>query len=422
MTIIFLLFFTFYFLFIWKAGKAFPLLYLMLFIYFVQYIFSVYLIYNAYPVLGKQMTIGQDRLFEYEIPALLFLFSGVFLFNKDINIAPYVKKIDPRQAAQLGHLLLFISFFFELLSAMGFPGISSLLSFTYFLRYIGVMCYLFSPSLLSYVLIVIVYLTLVSDTLRGGVFLNLLMWSSYLFFVAAFKFNLSFSSRSAFILLAVPLLVTIQSVKGKYRKATWSGKRETGVQLFKELANESAADDSPFQNSDGVISTVGRLNQGWHLGMVLKRVPQKEPFSNGEDFLSDLEGILLPRIFFPEKKATGSQGKFEKFTGHKLIGRTSMTIGVLGDFYVNFGRWGSFVGLFIFGSLTAVIFRKFIERYVLNDPINIIWLPFVFSFFIRAGNDFYMVANSTFKGFLIFLFIDFVRKQLWPVPPNMSST
>ena len=143
-----------------------------------------------------------------------------------------------------------------------------------------------------------------------------------------------------------------------------------------------------------MINTVGRLNQGWHLGMVLKRVPAKEPFSYGEDLLSDLEGIILPRIFYPDKKIIGSQDKFEKFTGHTLVGGTSMTIGVLGDFYINFGRWGSFIGLFIFGAIMARSFYWFIKKYVVTDPINIVWLPFLFSYLVRANNDFYIVANN----------------------------
>jgi hypothetical protein len=361
------------------------------------------------------MPLNQLQLFEYIIPALLFLFAGIFFFNRDVDIYKYLKRISAPQANRLGHLLLFISFFFEILSALGLPGISSLLSFTYYLRYVGAMCYLFSPSALNYTLMALVYLSLTWDALRGGVFIDFLMWLTYLFLFAVHTHNVSFKLRSTFVLLAVPLLVLIQSVKEEYRKATWTGKRESSVELFTDLAEKNQAKErDPFQNSDAVISTVGRLNQGWHLGMVLKRVPKNVAFSNGEDFLSDLQGILLPRIFFPQKKTIGSQDKFEKFTGHKLRGNTSMTIGVLGDFYVNFGRWGSFMGLFIFGATMTLVFRGFIKRYVISDPINIVWIPYLFSYFVRAGNDFYMVTNTMFKGFLIFLFINFLRRVLWP--------
>ena len=91
------------------------------------------------------MTISQGQLFDYTIPALLFLFAGVFLFNRDVPIKEYLKKIDPFQASRIGHLLVFVSFSFEALRLVGIPGVGSILSFTYYLRYAGAMCYLFSP-------------------------------------------------------------------------------------------------------------------------------------------------------------------------------------------------------------------------------------------------------------------------------------
>ena len=417
-TILFVLFLGFYILFVWKADKFFPLLYLFLLVYFIQYIFSVYLIYNEYPVLRRQMTISQDQLFEYTIPALFFLFAGVFLFNRDVPIKDHLKKIDPFQAVRLGHLLLFVSFSFELLPLLGIPGSGSILSFTYYLRYAGALCYLFSPSVLHYILLVLVYGGLARDALKGGIFIDFFVLSSYLFLVISLRYRFTFKVRSSFILMAAPLLIIIQSVKHEYREETWTGKRESGIGLFAELAEKNQEkENDPFAESDGVIRTVGRLNQGWHLGMVLKRVPAKEPFSYGEDLLSDLEGIILPRIFYPDKKIIGSQDKFEKFTGHTLVGGTSMTIGVLGDFYINFGRWGSFIGLFIFGAIMARLFYWFIKKYVVTDPINIVWLPFLFSYLVRANNDFYIVANNLFKGFLIFLLINYLRKQFWPARP-----
>lgn len=130
MILVFFLLFIFYALFIWKAGKVYPVLYLSLLVYYIQYIFSVYLMYNVYPELGKEMTISQERLFEYAIPALFFLFSGIFIFNRDLNIVPYLRAINPMDAARLGHLLLAVSFFFDFMSFF----VPSLRSYFLFLR------------------------------------------------------------------------------------------------------------------------------------------------------------------------------------------------------------------------------------------------------------------------------------------------
>ncbi len=420
---VFAMFFLLYFLFIWKAGKIYPIVYLFLFVYFVQYVFSVYLIYNEYPVLRREMPISQDRLFEYTLPALLFLFGGVFLFNKDVPLLDLFKRVNKMQAVRLGHLLVIFSYLFDFLPVLGVPGINSILSFTYYLKFIGAMCYLFAPSTLNYILVAVVYVDLANTALRGGVFIDFFVWCTYLFLLFSLQQNLSLKIRAAFIVLAVPLLVIVQSVKDEYRSATWSGKRETGIGYFSELAEKKQAKETdPFAKSEGVVKTVGRLNQGWHLGKVLKWVPKREDFSDGEDMLGDIEGTLLPRVLFPTKKFIGSQDKFHKYTGYRLIGTTSMTIGVLGDFYINYGYWGSMVGLFIFGALISRLFFLFMRKYVIPDPVNIVWIPFLFSYLMRANNDFYIVFNNLVKGFLIFLFISFLRKQFWPEQPAAPRT
>src|SRR5258708_8371507 len=95
-----------YLLFVWKAGKTYPLLYLSLLVYFIQYIFSVYLIYNFYPELRREMTISQDQLFDYLVPALIFLFGVVFLFNLSVNFSSHFKKFSSKNASQFAYLLL----------------------------------------------------------------------------------------------------------------------------------------------------------------------------------------------------------------------------------------------------------------------------------------------------------------------------
>ena len=415
-SLLFVFFIVIYLLLIWKAGKTIPILHLFLFTYFVQYVFSTYLIYYEYAELERQMVIKEDVYFAYANIALLSLFLGVFLFHKEVNLKRYLRIIDPVQASRLGFLLLAISYGVDLLQLLGIPGIGSIDSFTEFLKYPAAFCFLFSNSPIRYLIIGAIYLQLAFIVLRGGVFIHFFIWSTFLFFFFVLKLNIGFWLRASFIVLALPVLILVQTVKDEYREATWENRREGGVGTFTEIAEKENKKNAnlPFEKSEGVVRTVGRLSQGWHLGLTLKRVPQRVPFSNAEEMLSDITSSIVPRIIIPDKKIVGSQDKFEKYTGHTLHGTTSMTIGVLGDFYINFGRTGSFIMLFVFGALIAKFLYFFIRRYVINDPINIIWLPFLFNYLIRANNDFYMVFNSTLKGFIIFLFINFVRKQIWP--------
>lgn len=361
------------------------------------------------------MAITQERYFDYAIPALLSLFGGLIIFNRDINIKESLKKINESQASRLGYLLLIISYSFDIIGGI-VPVFKSVLSFTGYLKYMAGFCFLFTYSKFNYVLLALVFGQLGLEALRGGVFIDFFIWCTYLFFLISLKFEFPFLLRFLFIFVAAPILLIVQSVKSEYREATWVKNREAGIDLFAELAEKQTREDltKPFSQSDAVIGTLARLTQGWHLGLTLRQVPSKAPFAAGQDILTDITSSLLPRLVFTNKKVVGSQDKFNKYTGHKLRGNTSMTIGVLGDFYINFGFWGSCFMLFIFGALVAWLLRYFLTNYVLYDPINIVWVPYMLSYLIRANNDFYMVFNSMVKGFLIFLFINFIRKQLWP--------
>jgi hypothetical protein len=206
----------------------------------------------------------------------------------------------------------------------------------------------------------------------------------------------------------------IQTIKKDYRKIIWSKSDVKNRDSEFEIAAEIG--EKTFQNpteKDAAINTFHRLNQGWHLAKVLKTVPDRVPLSYGKEMLSDIVSSILPRIIYQNKKAIHTNEKFRKYTGHKLSKGTSMTIGILGDFYINFGWYGSFIMLFLFGWLVALLLKSFINRYVLNDPINIVWIPFMFTYLIRADNDFYSFSNGLVKGFLIFLFINYLKKTLW---------
>src|SRR5258708_13109637 len=140
-----------YVLLIWKAGKKYPIIYLFLFTFFLQYIFSTYLVYNEYKELKQQMPISQEKFFDYAIPALLFLFLGVFTFNREIEIKTAIEKIDTANAARLGYLLIIISYGFDLISLFGIPIFSSIISFTPYLKYLPLFSLIFSPSPFPYI-------------------------------------------------------------------------------------------------------------------------------------------------------------------------------------------------------------------------------------------------------------------------------
>ncbi len=400
-------------LMMWKAGKTFPILYLFFFTYFLQYIFSSYFIYNEYRELKTFMPIPQEQYFNYAVPAILFLFLGVFLFHKEIDIKDLLKKIDPKDASKLGYLLLFISLFFDGLNFLGISIFESLLSFTSYLKYLAAFCFLFSGTILSYFILAMIYVELAISVIKSGVFVSFFVWSLFLIIFFGLKHSVSFGMRIFFFFLFIPVVTTIQSVKEDYRKKVWTGKEEGSIGLLSDLAGKQESNENePFSKSQGVVKTLGRLCEGWHLGLTLRQVPKRVPIAHGKEMLTDIVSSVIPRVIVADKKSVNSREKFYKYTGHKLRGRTSMSIGVIGDFYINFGEYGSYLALFVFGALISISVRWFIIRYVIPDPINIIWIPFILSYLIRANNDFYIFFNALVKGFIIFLAVNYIRYNI----------
>src|SRR5687767_6613190 len=258
-------FIVLYLLLIWKSRDTYPILYLFIFTYFIQYVFAPYFVYNQYDVLSYQMPIPQAVYFNYTIPALFFLFSGVFLFKKDFSIRANLRRIKRIQAIQLAYLLLAISLTFDFIEFIGITAFTSIGSFTTYLKYVAAFCFLFAPSRFNYFLIGVIYLQLALSVLGGGVFISFFIWSTFLFFFITLSFRIPFWLRTSVILIAVPATILVQSVKKEYREMTWEGPHEGGVELFSDLA-EKNEDEGPYTESKGVISTIGRLSQGWHLG------------------------------------------------------------------------------------------------------------------------------------------------------------
>jgi hypothetical protein len=411
----FLVFVAIYVVLIWKSGKTYPILYLFLFVYFLQYLYATYLIYNEFPSLSKFMTMGQEQYFEYAIPAIVSLFAGIFVFNRDVDLRNHLSKIDPKQSNQFGFLLLSVAYGTDLAAAVGISSLNSILSFTQYLKYIGAFAFLFSQHKMRYLIIGFVYTQSMYAALTEGIFIDFFVWATFLFFFVSLRFQFPFWLRISFIAIAMPVLVLVQSVKQEYREVVWNGGGDAGLGTLTELARNSAPtpDDDSFLHSKGMTRTIARLTQGWHLSLTMQWVPRKEPFSNGSEMLSDVASSILPRVLFADKKLAATRDKFEQYTGYRLQNRTSMTIGVLGDFYINFGPEGSLVMLFIFGAMISRLFYYFTSKVVISDPIQVIWIPFLLNYLVRANNDFYTAFNSSLKGILIFLFLNFVRQRLW---------
>ncbi len=146
------------------------------------------------------------------------------------------------------------------------------------------------------------------------------------------------------------------------------------------------------------------MNQGWLIGMTMKKVPSKFDFAYGETIATSVAAAIVPRFLWPDKPEAGGKGNLKRFWGYDLRGY-SMNIGPFGEAYANFDKTGGVIYMFFYGlffNLVLSLILKFSEK----RPTIVLWVPFLFYYAIGVETDLLATMGSLVKG-LIFTWIVF---------------
>lgn len=95
------------------------------------------------------------------------------------------------------------------------------------------------------------------------------------------------------------------------------------------------------------------------LAATLDHVPEEVPFENGRLLKADILNMVEPRIFFPEKPPTPDDSIIAyHYTGLRfdLAVGTSVSIGYLGELYIDYGKVGAVIGAFVIGLIAGRIY------------------------------------------------------------------
>ena len=159
-------------------------------------------------------------------------------------------------------------------------------------------------------------------------------------------------------------------VKPEYRNALSGGERSQStvmsdgeqVALLYELATNLDGDDLV----EGLEPLAERLAYVDFFGYVLGYVPEVVPYQNGAQWGAAVKHVLTPRILFPNKPAIVSDSEVtNRFTGLYVAGATegtSISIGYMGESYVDFGPFWMFVPIFLVGVWRGLMFRFFLRK------------------------------------------------------------
>jgi hypothetical protein len=206
------------------------------------------------------------------------------------------------------------------------------------------------------------------------------------------------------MLAAIIFFIVLHNVKGGYRNNTWN-KGYTGnkVELFSNLFIENAQKGNALFNKTALFPIYTRTNQGFNVALVMKRIPARQAYDNGDRLLTVFASAFVPRFLWADKPEAGGQFNMKYYAGWKIKG-WSTNVGPLGEAYGSFGVTGGIIYMFLLGLFLRWVYLRV---FILSDkiPLLICWLPVLFYLTTSsAETDTLQILNSIIKSaFFIWL-------------------
>jgi hypothetical protein len=389
----------------------------------IQCLLSPAISYRYYNEYWFRMMIPEETYFAYVLPAVLALLVGLNapFFRNKYNMKQKLVELKDRKSEleRQGLGLIVVGYAIYLLSnsmgGLGFIAVALSL-----VRFVGFFYLWFSESKYTKLAFVVIFIPYFAQVIGGGVFIDMIVITFFLLTLFMMKRRFSKALLVSCMLLLFFFIFLLQAVKRDYRVITW---KEKGGQQYANKSNTSILAElmlDKAMNLDGETIQLAfatfnqRLNQGFILASELKALPARRPFVNGEYFVKEFLGVLLPRAFYPDKPEVGDHDKFNYCVTWKLHKLVSMNIGIVGDGYLNFGPFGGVLFCFFFG-----FFLNYVIYFLINHgkmrPEFILWIPVILFYAMRiAGNDFYIITNWIVKvGAMVFAFFYIMRKTGW---------
>ena len=151
--------------------------------------------------------------------------------------------------------------------------------------------------------------------------------------------------------LGLSVFVNYMHDRSDFRDTVWGGEKYSArVHEFYNMFSQFEWFD--FHNEEHLEAVDGRLNQNFLVGAVVVNLDERAvPFANGST-LVDAMLALIPRILWPGKTVhAGSPAIVSYYSGISFADGTSVGVGQVMEFYINYGRWGIIGGFFCFGLI-----------------------------------------------------------------------
>ncbi len=207
--------------------------------------------------------------------------------------------------------------------------------------------------------------------------------------------------------LSLSLFVTYMRERGDLRQAIWYEKQTLFQKMEKFSKIFTDFEFLDIHNEQHLERIDSRLNQNFLVGKSMDYIAQGAVDLAHGQTISDALLAVIPRIIWPDKPFYGGSGTIvSDYTGIEFAQGTSIGVGQVMEFYINFGKAGVCVGFAIYGILVAMFDLMSGLRLKEGD-----WPGFSFWFlsgmgFIQAGGSLIEVAGTVASSLVFCVFLN----------------
>ena len=363
----------------------------------------------------RYMPVNEDTYFRFALPAVACFVTalclpikkddvddeGEYMFKYILRLKVVLER-KPQTGIQILMLGLAASIITPFLPG-GLEFVGNILALSAFA---GILCIYFSPKLKYRGLILTIFvLLIIEQALQQAMFTIVAYMGITIFSFLFLQRKSPMWKKLMFFVMAIFVLLIIQNVKSSYRKKTWFG-GYTGdkIELFTDLITQRL--DAGIFNlftPDALFPVYYRTNQGFNIGLVMRRFPAIKDFDNGSKLAVDAASSFVPRFLWPDKPKAGGQYNMKYYTGLVIDG-WSTNVGPAGEAYGSFGVNGGIIYMFFLGLFVRWAYSRvfWVSRKI---PLLILWIPVLFyQVTYSAENDSLQILNSLMKtALLIFI-------------------
>ena len=356
------------------------------------------------------MTLPIDEYLRYAIPATIALWVGLHLpATRKLSTTWALPETEPL-SKPVGRILdaaIVIGLIVDAYSEYVPPALAFLGYLIGSFRFVGALGWMITktPGWKIRVLGVLLYFV-ATQSAGGGMFYLVVHWGGY--FLLVYAFMKRWRMRMAMALMAgVMGLGLLQTVKPTFRTSLIVERPSGPIEAFTRLTSlmwERVSQGQVVDPDADTGDTLVRFNQGWIISRIMTHVPAEEPYAMGQTLADAAIFTLVPRFLFPSKREGASTELFFRFTGIKLPPNTRMGLGVIGEFYANFGGLGGVLATFLYGCLMGAILLFFANR-AQKNPLWWAVAPAILLPCVEPGFNVEDVSNHIVKGAVVFAII-----------------